>query len=46
LDSDNNVDVATIMTAIVTIGGGGSHTCVETPVEPATWGKIKSLYHH
>ena len=44
LDGNNDVDVATIITSVVTVGGGGGHSCLQTPVAPSTWGGIKALY--
>ena len=46
LDTSGRIDQATISNAIVTIGGGGSHTCDGyTPVRSTTWGAVKALWH-
>ncbi len=46
LDASGRVDQATIVAPIITVGGGGSHTCDGyTPVEATSWGAVKALWH-
>ena len=46
LDTAGRVDQAGLANSIVTVGGGGSHTCDGyTPAEPTTWGAVKALWH-
>lgn len=46
LDASGRVDQATLASPIVTVGGGGSHTCDGyTPVQSSTWGAVKALWH-
>lgn len=45
LDAANGNDLCHIGNAIVTVGGGGSHNCAATAVQPSTWGAIKNIYN-
>ncbi len=45
LDVVSLLDYPTIGNGVVTLGGGGGHTCQQpTAAEPTTWGHVKSLY--
>ncbi len=45
LDGANVQDQCAIANAIVTVGGGGTHNCATVPVQPTTWGAIKSSFN-
>ncbi len=46
LDASNTQDQCAISNAIVTVAGGGPHTCQQAvPVQATTWGAVKNIYN-
>lgn len=44
LDAANVIALVTLASPTATVNGGGTHCDVLTPVEPTTWGNIKSIF--